>query len=281
MVYDGRVVTNQSLHSQLLIIILWYMTYSCIIADDSAIERDKLEIYLRKIERLHIVAVCSDGMEVSNLLSKQSVDIIFSDIDMPELSGIGLLKSLKRPPVFIFFTGHSEYAVESFELDVIDFLVKPVTFERVVKAANKAIDYLDLKRHNITTQENATDDTDVQLDIADDYFFIKDTPGLIKVKFDEVVYLESMGNFSSIHTLKGKKHMALAALKKFESSLPVSIFSRTHKQYIVNHHHIVSISTQDVVLEGGHTIPVSLSHRQALLDKVVNKKLITRFQDNE
>jgi len=257
------------------------MTYSCIIADDSAIERDKLEILLRKIERIHIVAVCANGIEVSNWLSKQPVDIVFSDIDMPELSGIGLLKSLKQPPVFIFFTGHSEYAVESFELDVVDFLIKPVTSERLVKAANKAIEYLDLKKNNTAAQVISADNGEVPLNISDSYFFIKDTPGLIKVKFEEVVYIESMGNFASIHTLKGKKHVALATLKKFESILPVSVFTRTHKQYMINHHHIVNISTQDVLLEGGHTIPVSLSHRQALLDKVVNKKLITRFQENE
>src|SRR4051812_5011321 len=120
--------------------------YKVLIADDNMLERDALEMHLSKMQQLTIASVCEDGLEAQRALANEYFDIVFSDIEMPELSGFGLLKTLKKAPVFVFISAHGEFAVESYNLDVIDFIVKPVSFERLLKAVNKAIEYIELKR---------------------------------------------------------------------------------------------------------------------------------------
>ena len=249
--------------------------YKCIIADDSLMELDIMEMLVSKIGRLEIVAVCENGLQAQQVLTAQHIDIVFSDINMPELSGISLLKSLRNAPVFIFVSGHPEYAAESYDMDVIDYIVKPVTLERVLKSANKAIEYLDLKNPLILPKP-------AHAPLAnDDYFFIRESNDLIKLHFEDVAYIESMGDFSKIYTTDDKRHITLVNLKNLEIQLPTAGFTRIHKQYIVNHHHITAISTDELVVNGKHTLPLSQSLRQGLLDKVVNKKMVTRHLTKE
>ncbi|RYG13373.1 MAG: response regulator transcription factor, partial [Chitinophagaceae bacterium] len=207
-------------------------TYKCLIVDDNEIERDAIEMFVRKIGRLEIVAVCASSIEVASVLAKQQVDIIFSDIDMPELSGINLVKSLKNIPAVIFITSYGAYAVESFEVDAIDFIVKPATFERIFKASNKAIDYLDLKKEAKKSKKAEQPEPN-----GDDYFFIKETKGYTRLTFDEVIYMESMGDFSKIYTTQNM-YITLVNLKNLERQLPNN-FVRIHKQYIINTNKIV------------------------------------------
>ncbi len=244
-------------------------TYKCIIADDNILERDLLEMHLAKMPQLEISGAFEDGFEAQQFLSTGEVDIVFSDIDMPMLNGFGLLKALKKPPVFIFISSHSEYAVESYNLDVIDFIVKPVTFERVLKAVNKAIEYLGLKEANSVKAAPASLENE-------DYFFIRESNGLVKLAFEDVAYIESMGDFSKIFTLQDKRHITLVSLKNLEAQLPAAFFTRVHKQYIINHHHISAIGNDEMVVANKFTVQLSPTYRQALLDKVVNKKIVTR-----
>jgi len=248
--------------------------YKCLIADDSPMELDIMEMLVGKIGRLEIVAVCDNSLKAQQILTSQEIDLVFSDINMPELSGIGLLKSLKKAPVFIFASAHTEYAIESYDLNVIDYIVKPVSLERVLKSANKAIEYLDLKNMSETRQPQAPH-TD------NDYFFIRESNDLIKLHFEDVAYIESMGDFSKIFTINDKKHITLVSLKNLEMQLPSTSFTRIHKQYIVNHNLITAISTDELVVNGKYTLPLSTSLRQALLDKVVNKKILTRHLTKE
>ncbi len=243
--------------------------YKCLIADDSEMERDVMQMHLEKIAQLDIVALCENGLIAQQVLSSHEIDIVFSDIDMPELSGIGLLKSLKKPPVFIFVSSHPEYAVESYNLDVIDFVVKPVTLERILKAANKAIEYLELKNHSGSKHESAILEDD-------DYFFIRESNDLVKLHFEEVAYIESMGDFSKIFTVDDKRHITLVSLKNLEMQLPATCFTRIHKQYIVNHNHISAISVDELIVNNKYNLPLSQSLRQGLLDKVVSNKIVTR-----
>jgi len=120
--------------------------YNCLIVDDNEIERDAITMHINKIPSLNIVSICKDGIEAIDVINNKQIDIIFSDIDMPELSGTALLKTLKNKPVFIFITSYNQYAAESFDLDAIDFVVKPATFERLLKSANKAIEYIELRK---------------------------------------------------------------------------------------------------------------------------------------
>ncbi|TKC10685.1 response regulator transcription factor [Pedobacter polaris] len=243
------------------------ISYKCIIVDDNEIERDALEMYLRKINRLEIKAICSNGIEASDILVNEHIDIVFSDIDMPELSGIGLLKSVKNPPVFIFITSFSEYAAEGFNLDALDFIVKPATFERLLKASNKAIEYLDLKK----LAENNTDQTKHNEADGDDYFFIKETKGFTRLNYDEVIYIESMGDFSKIFTAESK-HITLVNLKNLERQLP-SFFVRVHKQYIINLNHIATVASTEILLKHKYVVPVSITNKQDLMEKITNKTI--------
>ena len=138
--------------------------YKCLIIDDSMMERDIMEMLISKVGRLEITAIAENGLEAQQILTSQEIDIVFSDIDMPELSGIDLLKSLKKAPVFIFVSAHPEYAIDGYNHDVIDFIVKPVSLDRVLRSANKAIEYLDLKNQSEIKQSQATIEND-------NYFF--------------------------------------------------------------------------------------------------------------
>jgi two-component system, LytTR family, response regulator len=245
-------------------------TYNCLIADDNLLERDALEMHLKKMPQLEIVAVCKNGLEALQAITSGNIDIVFSDIEMPELSGFGVLKSLKKAPVFVFISSHGEFAIESYNLDVIDFIVKPVTFERLLKAVNKAVEYLELKS-NSTPQLQTVAATE-----NENYFFIRESNDLVKMLYEEVAYIESMGDFSKIYTVKDKRHITLVSLKNLEIQLPPEHFTRIHKQFIINHHHLTSISGDEVKIADKFLVPVSQSMRQDLLDKVVNKKIVTR-----
>lgn len=236
----------------------------CIIADDNLIELDTLELFLKKIDKIEIVASCNTGIEVFQVIASQKIDIVFSDIDMPDLNGIDLLKSIKNPPVFVFITSFSDYAVESFNLDVIDFILKPLTFERLLKATHKAFEYLNIKK---MVNEGAKSN--------EDYFFIKETNGLTKLNYQDVLYVESYGDFSKVYTLDQKNHLVLANLKSIESQLPQTIFIRIHRQYIININHINGIKNGDVILKEDKVIPFSATFKQNL-DSILANKVITR-----
>ena len=259
------------------------MKYRCIIIEDNILERDALEMKLNKIDSLVVKAVLADGMEAVSVLKNEDIDIVFSDIDMPDLSGIELLKSLKNPPVFIFISSHSEHAAESFNLDVIDYIVKPAKIERLIKAVDKAIEYINAKRKvlaetpvkTVTTSQPATDF--IRTIDAHEYFFIKENNNYIKLNMGDVLFIESMGDFSKISTTGNKSHMVLISLKNLEKQLPENLFIRVHKQYIINVLHIKNISVSDIKLSNNLMIPVSIAYKQALQDNLINKKTLTRF----
>ena len=249
--------------------------YNCIIVDDSLIERDLMGFHISKIKTLNVIAECSNGLEAIEVIQNQDVDIVFSDIDMPDLSGIGLVKALKKKPVFVFITSYADYAVESFNLDVIDFIVKPASFERVFKAANKAIEYLELKKNQASSE--ITYETVSKSNTAQDYFFVKDSSGHIKVFFSDVSYIESMGDFSKIFTVQGKMHVVLVSLKNITEQLPVEVFMRVHKQFIVNVNHIVSVAPTEIFLSGNESVPLSSSYKADFMEKIVEQKTLKRF----
>jgi two-component system LytT family response regulator len=256
------------------------MKYSCLVADDNVIERDAVSMFLQKIPNIEIIAECESGTEAAAILADQHIDIVFSDIDMPNLDGIGLLKSLRNPPVFIFITSFEDFAVESWNLDVIDFILKPVKFDRLLKAVNKAIEYLQFKAI-INTQKLNTitaEHSDNQI-FADDHFFIKETKGITKLKYAEVLFIESMGDFSKIITVQGQSHIILSGLKSLLEQLPLNIFKRVHKQYIVNLNHIHTVAISDIHFYNNQIIPISSLYRQELLEAFVNKDIIKRKSD--
>ncbi|MES2418873.1 MAG: LytTR family DNA-binding domain-containing protein [Bacteroidota bacterium] len=247
------------------------MGYQCLIVDDNEIERDAIEMHLRKINGIEISAVCSNGPAAAAILLKEPIDIVFSDIDMPEISGLGLLKSIKTPPVFIFITSYTEYAAESFNLDALDFIVKPATFERLLKAANKAIEYLDLKKSAKLNKDPGKAPAPFE-----GHFFLKETKGYTRLNYADVIYIESMGDFSKIFTAH-HKHITLVNLKNLERQLPI-YFTRVHKQYIINLNQIATISTNEIHLNHDYLVPLSLANKSELMQKVTDKTLLRHIK---
>lgn len=250
------------------------MGRACIIIEDNLIERDALALQIKKIAQLELKASFADGLEALTYLRNHPIEIVFSDIDMPDLSGIELLKSLKQPPVFVFISAHSEHAAESYNLDVMDFIVKPVKLDRLIKSVDKAIDFLEQKEQLLSNIQK-TEQQEAEMD----FFFIKENNTHIKINVEDVLYIESMGDFSKIMVKDNKSHMVLISLKNLEKQLSPSKFMRVHKQFMVNLEQIVSISNTDLKLSNQQQIPVSTVHKQLLMDQFINKRTLSRFKD--
>lgn len=260
------------------------MSYKCLVVEDNLIERDALVFQLNKISQLSLTAAVADGLAAAKLLKTEQIDIVFSDIDMPELSGLELLRSLKKPPVFIYITSHPEHAAESFDLDVIDYIVKPVKLERLIKAVDKALDYLKndrtVQEPSAARQKEPSDNLQqgfIRSIDAQQFFFIKENNSFIKINMGDVLYIESMGDFSRLHTCHRKTHVVLISLKNLEKQLPAEIFMRIHKQYIINILHISLVGIAEVKLSNGTSLPISIAYKALLQDNLINKKILTRF----
>lgn len=246
------------------------MKYKCLLAEDNTLDRDNLEMLLQKMEQLELVASCANGMEAAQELMKTPVDIVFSDIDMPELSGMSLLQSLRQPPVFIFISSYKDYAAESFDLDVVDFIVKPVLPGRLLRAVKKAVDHIETQKilQKVATAAPAGREED---------FFIRTSDGLIKLQVNDVAYIESIGNFSKIHTVTSNKfYITLVSLKSLEQQLPADYFMRAHKQYIINKHNVTAIRNDVLALNGPFELPLSPLYRKAIIDAIAKNKIMER-----
>lgn len=243
------------------------MKYNCLIVEDNEIERDLLENYLLKLSFFNIVAVCSNAVEALKVLISTEIDIVFSDVDMPDISGLELLKSISNPPAFIFVTTYPEYALDSINLDAIDFLVKPIKLERLIKACHKAVEYLDFKQLKLHKEEELE---------KNDFFFIKGNKGYIRIDTDNILFIESFGDFSRLHTLDQQQHISLVNLKNIANQLPQNMFIRVHRQYLINQNHILEIVGNDIVLQNQHRIMMGATYRENLI-KLVETKTLTRF----
>jgi DNA-binding LytR/AlgR family response regulator len=190
---------------------------------------------------------------------------------MPDLTGIELVKTLRNPPVFVFISSFPEYAAEGYNLDIIDFAVKPISFDRFVKAVNKAIEYIELKKSAANTTAS------IQNNHSEDHFFIKDNKGITRVNTQNVLYIESMGDFSKIYTQDQKTLVMLVGLKNAETQLQSKQFIRVHKQYLVNTEHISQVLANEIILSNKVSIPLSNAYKQLLNDTVIDKQLLKRF----
>lgn len=225
---------------------------NCLVVDDEPIARQGLLEHIVQIDFLHPVAECMDAVEAAVWLKKKQVDLIFLDIQMPKLTGIDFLRNLSSPPLVIFTTAYPEYAIEGYELDVLDYLLKPISFSRFLKAALKAQDYL-LKTKRGTSN-------------TEDYFFIKSNQKLEKIKMEDVLYVEGMSNYIVIHT-KQKKYIAYLTFKGIEEKLPQEMFIRTHKSFLVSINAIQTIDINEVKLEN-FSIPISKTYRDEVINRI-------------
>ncbi|WP_336514357.1 LytTR family DNA-binding domain-containing protein [Pollutibacter soli] len=243
------------------------MNLACAVIDDEPLARECMVNYLREIDFLELAATGNNPVELSRILSEEKIDLIFLDIQMPVMNGIEFLKLTRDLPMVIITTAYPNYALEGFQFDVIDYLVKPITFNRFFKAVSKAKDFYLLKNRN-------SDKVSPQDNFDRHYFFIRCESRYERIFLDEILYIEAMQNYISIVTVKGK-FITLLSMKNVEQNLAGHSFIRVHKSYIVSIPKIQTIENNEVVLPN-HRIPVSRNYKEEVLGKVLSNKLWTR-----
>lgn len=224
---------------------------NCIAVDDEPLALALLEDNIRQVPFLNRVGSCSNAMEAIQLLNKEQVDLIFLDIQMPGLTGLQLIQSLSVKPMVILITAYGQYALESYNLDVVDYLVKPVPFERFLKACNKALDFFRLKQAGSNLEQP-------------DYFFVNAEYGLNKIVISDIVLIEGLKDYLKIYFADGKTQVIRMSMKSIEEKLPQNKFFRIHKSYIAALSHITSIRKNSVFL-GARELPLSDHYKDELL----------------
>ncbi|MEI7499680.1 MAG: LytTR family DNA-binding domain-containing protein [Bacteroidota bacterium] len=230
----------------------------CTVIDDEPFAMELIKGYVLKTPFLELADCFSNPFKALNYLTATSVDLIFLDINMPELSGIQLLKSLPNPPKVIFTTAYPEYGAESYEYNAVDYLLKPLKYERFLKAVNKAVELLNQKKQ-------ATVDPETMAKSRKD-ILIKSGNQLIKLNPDEILYVEGSGNYMTFHAA-GKKIMSLLTMTEVMECLPADIFVRIHKSFVVSMKHIEMIEKHDVYVHG-KALPIGNTYREQFFSKL-------------
>lgn len=241
------------------------MKISCIIIDDEPLARKGLKEYISDVEFLDLRGEYDNPLKATQVLNSSDIQLIFLDIQMPRVTGLELVRSLPHPPPVIFTTAYPQHALEGFELNALDYLVKPVSFDRFLKAVMKAKEYYEVRQKN-------SDIRDQQ--ISDEYFFIKADNKLVKINYDEILFVEALQNYVTIHT-RDKKYITYLTFKSIEEYLPSEKFIKTHKSYIVSAARIDSIEGNDIRI-GQHHVPISRNLKDEVMDRLLKGKFLKR-----
>ena len=232
------------------------MKIKCIITDDEPIARKGLRGYIEKIDYLSLIGECEDALQLNTLLKTEQPDLLFLDIEMPYLSGLDLLSNIQNPPKVIITSAYEKYALKGYELDVVDYLLKPVSFERFMKAVDKVYHLLEKE-----SGESATE-----------YLFVKSGKQLKKIFLEDILFIESMENYVNVFTTSSKE-VVYSTLKLFLESLPCEHFLQVHRSYIVNINHIQSIEGNTLHI-ATHKIPVARNLREQVFSIILNDRLV-------
>jgi DNA-binding LytR/AlgR family response regulator len=227
-------------------------TISCIITDDEPMARKGLQGYVEKVPFLRLAGVFEDAIQLNTFLREDRVDLLFLDIEMPYLTGLELLRQLDNPPKVIFTTAYEQYAIKGYELDVADYLLKPISFERFLKAVNKI-------HASLPAEE-------------DQHLFIKTDNKLEKVQLEDILYVEAMENYVAIHTPRGRL-LTHATLKSVTERLPSSAFLQVHKSYVVALNKITHLEGNAIGI-GKASIPISRTLKEGVMEAIVKNKLL-------
>lgn len=225
----------------------------CLIIDDEPLARQLMESHIRQVKNLQLVGTCETAIQAFEWLHREQVDLLFLDIQMPGITGLNFLRSLKNPPRVIFTTAFMEYAVEAFELEAVDYLLKPITFERFMKAIQK----ISPSREQPSAAKTQT---------PDEAIFVKVNKRLMRIAFPDIYYIEGSGDYIKVVTTSGT-HLSYQSLNKIEELLPDQQFMRIHKSFIINLRHIQFIEGNLVRLLDKE-LPVGVTYKEALYKKL-------------
>ena len=237
------------------------MNLSCIIVEDREIERDLMCSYIDRIGVLELKGVFTNAFDAQKYIINDSPDLVISDIMLPDITGLEMIRTLPNPPQVIFTTSFADFAVKGFELNATDYLVKPVSFERFVTAINKAVENYSLRQNSGLKHEIATD--------KQDHFFIRSDFSFYKVLFDDIIYVESIKDYMRVVTTS-HSHLTQMTLKAIEDILPPNSFIHTHRSFLVSIKKIEFIKNEEVSV-AGHLLPLSASHKESVFQIVMGK----------
>jgi DNA-binding LytR/AlgR family response regulator len=232
---------------------------NCIVADDESLARDIIKRHIKHLERLNIVAECANGLEVFTAIKNTQADLLFLDIQMPHLTGIDLLRTLKNPPAVIITTAFPEFALEGYELNVMDYLLKPISFERFLKAVDKYETWINPTNNNtVTVYENTAH--------IESFIYVKADKKMVKIFLKDILYLEGLKDYVKIHTTHNQV-VTYQSLTYFTEKLPADFFMRVHRSFIVAVAHINSFSAVEINI-GKAAIPIGGTYAREVAKKL-------------
>lgn len=234
-------------------------TYKAIIVDDEPTAREILERHLQKIDKITVVATCKNAIEAFSVVNSQSIDLIFLDINMPEISGLSFAKAINKEIKVIITTAYREYAVDGFDLQAVDYLLKPISLERLIKAINKFLG------ENIPLESQIEKEI---VSIKNDFIFVRADRKMVKVNFSDIHYIESLTDYIKIHT-KEKLIVTRETISGIETKLPHKKFLRCHRSFIISVAKINSFSNEYIEIQE-KMIPISRSYKKQVLDWLVD-----------
>lgn len=239
--------------------------YNCVVIDDEFLARKLMADYISKIPQFHLVDSFDSPMAAIDTITSGGIDVVFTDIDMPDMSGMDFIKNLSLPlvPIVVFVTAYPQYAVQGFEVNATEYLLKPVSFPRFIKAVNKITTILNFKQKLEGMAMNEAPRPKPKGD-QKDFIIVKSDRKMVKLMYDDILFIEGALEYVFFHTLSGK-FMGLYSLRNLESELPKNQFMRIHKSYIVAFKRISEINGNQVLV-GPHTISVSKALKPALLE---------------
>ncbi len=241
----------------------------CITIDDEPLALRQIGAYIGRCDDLKLVAACSSAREAEVELQRNDVDLIFVDINMPDMNGVDFVRGLESPPMVIFSTAYSEYAIDGFRLDAVDYLLKPYSFEDFRRAVNKASSLVELQRLREAANPDPVPEavTEVRSD-ENDCISIKADYKVSLVRYADIIYMESVGEYVRLHLSSGQNIMTLFRLKNMETALPSDRFMRVHRSYIVNLNHVSGYARGRVYLDNDEYVPISINYRDAFREYI-------------
>jgi DNA-binding LytR/AlgR family response regulator len=240
------------------------MIIHSIVIDDEPLARKGLKEYIADTDFLHFTGEFENPLKAADIISRGEVQLLFLDIQMPKITGLDFFRTLQHAPPVIFTTAYPQYALDGFEVNALDYLVKPISFERFLKAALKAREYYEVREKNKTDIPPA----------AAGYFFIKADNKLVKLAYDDILFAEALQNYVVIHTTE-KKYLTYLTFRSVEEYLPVDKFVKTHKSYIIAANRIDSIEGNDIRI-GQHHIPISRNLKDEVMERLLKGRFLKR-----
>ena len=227
----------------------------CIVVDDNKMDRTALKLLISQVDFLHLKKECTSPVDAFNYLETEDVDLVFLDVEMPQITGIEFIRNIKKRPIIILVTSKKDYAVEAFELNVADYIVKPATLARFMVAVDRAKEIYDSRDKKIETDEQHKD-----------YIFVRSNSVLAKINLNDIMYIQALGDYVNIYT-SAKRNMVHCTLKSIEEKLPPGKFFRLHRSYLVAIDHIDKIE-ENAAYIGQTAIPIGEQYRKDLLKKL-------------